>query len=256
MLGIYMDITELKQAESQIQRYQQELAHITRLGTMGEMASGMAHELNQPLAALASYCGTALSLLNSLPSPPQALFEMLERAEKQALRAGDIIRHLRELVSKGNGQKEFLELDQAILDVIELLKYDVQKSDVKVVFYPDSQSCRVEADKVQIDQVLINLVRNSIEAISNAEITGGRIVLRTRLLPNDFVEVTVDDNGPGVDAEIVDVIFDPFKTSKKTGLGFGLSLSRTIIEAHGGKLWVDKGCRNGALFGFELPASR
>jgi C4-dicarboxylate-specific signal transduction histidine kinase len=227
-----------------------------RLGTMGEMASGMAHELNQPLTALVSYCGTALSLLNSLSSPPQQLCEILERAEKQALRAGDIIRHLRELVSKGNNQKEPLELDQAIRGIITLLKYEVQQSAVKIEFYPDCQACRVEADRIQIDQVLINLVRNSIEAISNAKKPGGRIVLRTRMLPNNFVEMTVADNGPGVDADIVNVIFDPFQTSKKTGLGFGLSLSRSIIEAHGGKLWVDEAYRNGALFGFELPVSR
>jgi len=256
MLGIYMDITKLRQAEGEVQRYQQELAHITRLGTMGEMASGMAHELNQPLTALVSYCGTAISLLETLSSPPQQLCEILERAGEQAHRAGDIIRHLRELVSKGDNQRELFELDQAIRGIIKLLKYDVQESGVKIEFYPDCQACMVEADKIQIDQVLINIVRNSIEAISNAKITGGRVVLRTRLLPNNSVEVTVADNGPGVDAEIVDVIFDPFQTSKETGMGFGLSLSRSIVEVHGGQLWMDKDYRSGALFGFELPVSK
>jgi len=256
ILGIYMDITKLKQAEGEVQRYQQQLSHITRLGTMGEMASGMAHELNQPLTALVSYCGTAISLLKTLSPPPQQLCEILERAGEQAHRASDIIRHLREFISKGDNQRELFELDQAIRGILQLLKYDVQDSGVKIEFYPGCESCKVMADKVQIDQVLINIVRNSIEAITNANISQGRIVLRTRLLPNNSVEVTVADNGPGVDAAIVDVIFDPFQTSKKTGMGFGLSLSRSMVEDHGGKLWLDNSYTNGALFGFELPVGK
>jgi two-component system cell cycle sensor histidine kinase/response regulator CckA len=255
MLGIYMDITKLKQAEDEVQRYQQELSHITRLGTMGEMASGMAHELNQPLTALVSYCGTAISLLKTLSSPPQQLREILERAGDQAHRASDIIRHLREFVSKGDNQRELYEIDQSVHGIIKLLKHDIQDSGVTIEFYPGCQGCKVMADKIQIDQVLVNIVRNGIEAIKNAKISEGRIVLHSRLLPNDSVEVTVADNGTGIDASIVDVIFDPFQTSKKTGMGVGLSLSRSIIEAHGGKLWLDKSYSSGALFGFVLPVS-
>jgi two-component system sensor histidine kinase TtrS len=255
MYAVARDITERKQAEEEIQRYQRDLAHIMRLGTMGEMASGMAHELNQPLTALVSYCGTAVSLVNSLSSPPQQLCEILERATKQAHRAGDIIRHLREFVSKGDDHKELFEIDKVIRGIIIFIKHEVQKSDLKIEFYPGCQTCKVKADKIQIDQVLINILRNSMEAIGNAKITEGRVVLQTRLLPNDSVEVTVTDNGPGIDTEMVDMIFHPFQTSKDTGMGIGLSLSRRIIEAHGGKLWVDKDYQNGALFGFELPVS-
>jgi len=253
ILGIYMDITKLKKAEDEIQRFQRELAHISRLGAMGEMASGLAHELNQPLTALVSYCGAAQSLLNSLPSPPQQLCDILQRAEEQAHRAGDIIWHLREFVSKGEGDKELFELDAAIHNAIILLKYDIQESDIKIEFYPGSKHSKVMADKVQIGQVLINLVRNSMEAIGHAKISGGRIVIHTRLLPNHSIEVTVADNGPGIDHVIMDMIFEPFQTSKKSGMGFGLSLSRSIIEAHGGRLWVDKEYQNGAFFGFEIP---
>ena len=256
MLGIYMDITTLKQAESEIQRYQQELAHIARLNTIGELASSMAHELNQPLAAVVSYCEAARSLLNSLSSPPPQLCEILEGAEKQAHRASNIIRHLRHFVSKGNDHKELLELDWLVQDILSLLKIDAQRIGIKIEFYPDCQHCRIEVDKIQFDQVLVNLVRNSIEAIGNAKIAGGLIVLRTTLLPNDLVEVTVVDNGPGIDAAIVDVIFDPFYTSKKTGVGLGLSVSHSIIEAHGGKLWIERGYRTGALFHFQLPVSQ
>jgi PAS domain S-box-containing protein len=250
------DITDKKRAEEETQRHHQEIAHVIRLSTAGEMASGMAHELNQPLAALVSYCGTAKSLVNSMTSPPQHLGEILERAGEQALRAGEIIRHLREFVSKGDDHKEPLDIGQVIGDTIVFLKYEVQKSDIKIEFHSGCRGCKIKADKIQIEQVLINMVRNSLEAIGNAKITGGQIVLQTRLLPHELVEVTVTDNGPGINAATVNTIFDPFQTNKKTGMGIGLSLSRTIIEAHGGRLWVDKYYQNGALFGFELPVSK
>jgi PAS domain S-box-containing protein len=256
MLGVYIDITDKKRAEEKIQRHHQEIAHVIRLSTAGEMASGIAHELNQPLTALASYCGTAKSLVNSMISPPQQLGEILKRATEQALRAGDIIRHLRQFISKGEEHKESLEIGQVIRDAIVFFKYEVQKSDAKIEFHSGCQDCKITADKIQIEQVLINMVRNSLEAIGNAKITDGQVVLQTRILPNDRVEVTVTDNGPGINAETVNTIFDPFKTNKEAGMGIGLSLSRTIIEAQGGKLWVDKDYQNGALFGFELPASK
>ena len=250
------DITDIKRAEEEKQRHQQEMAHVIRLSTAGEMASGMAHELNQPLTALVSYCGAAASLVNSMSSPPQQLGEILERATGQAHRAGEIIRHLREFVSKGDDHVEYLNIDQVIRDVIIFLKHEVQECDVKIDFHPGSQTCMIMADKIQIEQVLINMVRNCLEAIGSVKISGGQIVMQTHVLPNDSVEVTVSDNGPGINPEMVNTIFHPFQTSKATGMGIGLSLSRTIIEAHGGKLWLDKDYKNGALFGFELPVSK
>ena len=220
------------------------------------MASGMAHELNQLLTAIVSYCGTAASLANSLVSPPKQLCEILERAAKQAHRASDIIRYLREFVSKESSRNELLDLDQVIRDIINFLKYEIQKGDVKVEFNPGCRSCKVNVNKVQIEQVLINMVRNSLEAIGNAESTESQIVVNSRILSDNLVEVTVADNGPGIKPVMIDTIFNPFQTSKETGMGIGLSLSLTIIEAHGGKLWVDKDYQNGALFGFELPVSK
>ena len=254
-LEIATDITDRKRAEEDTQRYQRDMAHVMRLSTMGEMATGMAHELNQPLTALVSYCGTAASLMNSLPSPPQQLGEMLERATEQAHRAGDIIRHLREFVSKGEKDKESVDLDQIIRDVITFLKWEVQESGVKIKLRLDGQAHKVTVDKIQIEQVLINLVRNSLEAFEHAEMAEGRVVIQTGLLPNAMIEVRVTDNGPGIDATMADKIFDQFQTSKETGMGIGLSLCRTLIEVHGGKLWVDKNHQNGALFGFKLPVS-
>jgi len=253
LYAVARDITDKKRSEAERQYHQQEMAHVARLSTAGEMASGMAHELNQPLTAITSYCGTAASLLSSMSSPPAQLGEILERTTQQAHRASEIIRHLREFISKENLHKELLGIDKIISSVLEFLKFEVQEANIKIEFCPASKICTVEVDKVQIEQVLINLVRNSLEAISNANISSGQIVLQTRVLPNNLVEVTVADNGPGVNAETIYSIFAPFKTYKETGMGLGLSLSRTIIEAYDGKLWVDKDYQDGARFGFELP---
>ena len=255
-LIVQRDVTDKKRAEEERQHHHQEMAHVIRLSTAGEMASGMAHELNQPLTALLSYCGTAVSLVNSMSSPPQQLGEILVRATEQAHRAGEIIRHLREFVSKGDNNQESLDIDQVIRDIIIFIKHEVQESDVKITFHPGSQTCKIKANKIQIEQVLINMVRNSLEAIRNAEIPDGQIVLQSRILSNELVKVTVADNGPGINPAMINTLFNPFQTTKKTGMGIGLSLSRTIIETHGGKLWVDKDYENGALFAFELPVSK
>ena len=247
------DITDRIQAEKERQHHQREMAHVMRLSTMGEMASGMAHELNQPLAALVSYCGTAASLVNSLPTPPEQLGEILERATEQAHRASQIIRHLREFVSKGDDHRDPLDLDQVILRVIDFIKAEVQIGNVHLEHHPGTGGHRVMANKVQIEQVLINLVRNSLEALQGAGIDDSRVILRSRLLPHASIEVTIADNGPGIDAHMRGKLFVPFQTSKKSGMGMGLSISRTIIESHGGVLWADENYTGGARFGFKLP---
>ena len=249
------DITELKWAEQERKRHQEELAHVTRLSTMGEMASGLAHELNQPLTALVSYCGTAASLLAEMPSPPPGLAELLQRAADQAHRSGDIIRHLRQFVSKGRTDKVPVNLDELIRGIADFFEWELRDSRVRLDFRLNSQGYTVEADKVQVEQVLLNLIRNGVEAIQGAGVDDGRLVLQTRVLPTGAVEVTVTDNGPGVDSGASSRIFDPFQTTKEAGMGMGLSISRSIIEAHGGKLWLADASGKGAVFGFELPLS-
>jgi two-component system sensor kinase FixL len=246
------DITERKRVEKKARHQQQDMAHIMRISTMGEMATGMAHELNQPLTALVSYCATAETLVNALPEPPQQLSEILSCATEQAHRAGDIIRHLREFVSKKDKNIEIFDLDQAITDVITFLKWEIQESGVIVEFRAGGQSCKIQACRIQIEQVLINLLQNSLEAIRDGNIVNGKVVITSCLKANDMIEVTVADNGPGIESSIANRIFHQFQTSKKSGMGIGLSLSRTIIEAHGGKLWVDKNYQDGTLFGFVL----
>jgi PAS domain S-box-containing protein len=247
------DITDRKWAEEELQRHHQELAHVIRLSTMGEMASGMAHEINQPLAALVSYCGTAIALVKALPAAPPQLRGILERASEQAQRAGDIIRHLREFVSKESDSKQPLDLDEVIKDINILLGSELKSSKVKLDHHLDGRGRKVMANKVQIEQVLVNLVRNSIEAIQSLPENTGKVMLKTQLLKDQSIEVSVIDNGPGVDAGMIGKLFNPFQTSKASGMGLGLSISRSIIEDHGGRIWADEQHQNGALFAFNLP---
>jgi C4-dicarboxylate-specific signal transduction histidine kinase len=194
--------------------------------------------------------------VNSLPSPPQQLSEILELAMEQSHRAGNIIKNLREFVSKESSNNETFEIDRVIYDTVAFLKSEVQKSGVKIELHLGGRTRKVTANRVQIEQVLVNLIRNSLEALEHIISVDGRVDIQTRLLPNDMVEVVVTDNGPGIDAALANRIFDQFQTSKEAGMGIGLSLSRSIIEAHGGSLWVDESHKNGALFGFVLPVSK
>ena len=220
---------------------------------MGEMASGMAHELNQPLTALTSYCGTALKLARDVPSLPEGYIDILERASGQAHRAGDVIRHLREFVSKGNNNKIRVVLDELIQGVIDFIGWDLRDSDIQVAFQPDPRAHEVCVDKIQIEQVLINLVRNGIEAIKDAGISGGQVDIGTRLTTDGSIEISVADNGPGIDASMSGSLFEPYQTSKEAGMGMGLSISRSIMEAHNGKLWTDEQRQKGALFCMSIP---
>jgi two-component system sensor kinase FixL len=247
------DITERKRAEEEAQRMQQESAHMMRLCTMGEMASGMAHELNQPLTALTSYCATALKLARDMPSLSEEYLDLLERASGQAHRAGDVIRHLREFVSKGSNNKVRVVLDDLIRGVIDFISWELHEGDIQVNFLPVSPAPEVFVDKVQIEQVLINLIRNSIEAIREAGISDGEVDIATSLAAGGTIEVTVADNGPGIDPAMAGSLFEPYQTNKEAGMGMGLSISRSIIEAHNGKLWFDGQRQQGALFRMSLP---
>jgi len=248
------DITDRKQAEEKVQQMHQESAHVMRVSTMGEMASSMAHELNQPLTALISYCGTALQQARQMPSLPDGYLDLLERASGQAHRAGDVIRHLRDFVSKGNNDKTCVVLNELVQGVIDFVSWELRDSDIQITLQDGSHSREVFVDKVQIEQVLINLIRNSIEAIKGANVAEGCVDIASHLGEDKMIEVTVADNGPGISASIAEVLFEPYQTSKESGMGMGLSISRSIIEAHNGSLSADLARQQkGALFRMRIP---
>jgi two-component system, LuxR family, sensor kinase FixL len=247
------DITDSRLAEEEARRNLQEAAHVMRLGTMGEIASTIAHELNQPLTALVSYCGTAKSMAGAILPQPGKLDEVLERAMEQAHRASDIIRHFREFVCKGNQQRQRVNPDFLVESAIGLLRGELRNTGIAIELHLDSGDCRVNVDNIQIEQVIINLLRNSIDAIIQSGRTDGRIDVYTRPLPNNSVEITVIDNGPGVAPGQQEHLFEPFKSSKASGMGMGLSISRSIVEAHGGRIWNNRYQQGGSQFAMILP---
>jgi two-component system sensor kinase FixL len=249
------DITERKQAEEDASRHQRELAHVMRLSTVGEMASGLAHELNQPLNAVTSYCEAALVRLEkpTLSSPGTEIDEMLRRAIAQARRASDVIRHLRAFLKKGDSQKQAVELDQLVRSAAQFFGREIQNLALPIELRLQGQGSRIFANEVQIEQVLLNLFLNGRDAMSSIDKKNGELILETRVLPNSCVEISFSDNGPGIPDAMLGRIFEPFHTTKENGMGIGLSISRSIVENHGGHMWALNRPNGGAVFGFTLP---
>ena len=249
------DMTERKLAEENARCHQQELAHVMRLSAVGEMASELAHELNQPLNAVTSYCEAALASLEnpSSTSPAVGIDEMLRRAIAQARRAADVIRHLRSFLKKGDIPKEPLDVDQLVTSATRFFGLDIQSPDLSVELCLEGQGSKVLASGVQIEQVLLNLLINGRDAIQDNNVEKGRLIFQTRVLPNNFIEISLSDNGPGISDTILEKIFEPFQTTKEGGIGIGLSISRSIIESHGGHIWASNLPQGGAVLGLALP---
>lgn len=248
------DISERKRAEEQLRRNQLESAHLMRLSIMGEMAAGMAHELNQPLAALISYCGTALSIARQTPAVPEELSTMLEYATEQTHRSSEIIKHIRHFVSKESVAKTPVRIDRVIVEMFDFIEWELRNCEFRVVTRLHDEDRLVLANRVQIEQVLLNLVRNSIEAIQSGGIGDGRIFMETGIVSGDRIRITIRDNGPGIDPGMKKKLFEPFQTTKPTGMGMGLSVCRTIVQDHSGKIWFEDRLTGGAEFSIELPA--
>ena len=250
--GFVRDLSERQQTEQRLQELQSELVHISRLTAMGEMASALAHELNQPLSAMANYMKGSLRLLDVEPTPRDRLRDAIHKAGDQALRAGDIIRRLRDFVARGEAERRLESLPKLIEEASALALVGAKEHGIRVLFRFSPKVDLVLADKVQIQQVVLNLIRNAIEAMEGAS----RKVLEIRLDPgaDDQAQVTVADTGSGISPDIADQLFQPFVTTKRTGMGVGLSISRTIIEAHGGRIWVEPNPGGGTRFCFTLRA--
>jgi len=240
--------------ETQTRQRQAELAHMARLDMMGEMATGMAHELNQPLAAIATYADVALRLLGTDIKQPDLLEEALQGARQQAVRASEIIRHLRKLVRKQAPQKQDVDLNELINSVVEFTQFEVRKHQIHFTLQLDEDLPNVSVDSIQIEQVLLNLVRNSIEALQLVADKERQVAIHTGLNSDGWVQVEITDNGPGMSLEILDHLFQPFVTTKgAAGMGMGLSICHSIIEAHGGRLWAQSKPGQGATFFLTLP---
>ncbi len=249
--GFIRDLTERQQTQKRLQELQAELVHMSRFTALGEMASALAHELNQPLTAAASYLKGAKRLMESKQADTgSTILDAMGNAAAQVLRAGDIIRRLRDFVARGESERHIENLPKLIEEASALALVGAKETGVRVIFKLDQRAAFVLADKVQIQQVLLNLMRNAIEAMQ--ESPRRELTIISRLLDNETIEIDVADTGAGIPAEIERNLFQPFVTSKREGMGVGLSISRTIIEAHNGRLWAEPNPDGGTIFRLTL----
>ena len=252
--GFVRDLTERQQTEDQLHDLQTELARLSRLTAMGEMASTLAHEINQPLSAISNYLQGCNRLLESVehPNVPK-IRDALSETTKQTLRAGHIIRQLREFVARGETEKRPENISKLVEEASALALVGAKEEGVKTVFRFASHTDTVLAEKVQVQQVLLNLMRNAIEAMHGCD--RKELSVATTAVDGDMIEVSVADTGSGLSEEIAERLFQPFVTSKPAGMGVGLSISKRIIEAHGGKMWAEPNSGGGTIFRFTLQSA-
>ena len=246
------DLTEQQRSELRMQEMQSELVHFSRLSAVGTMASALAHELNQPLTAVANYLEASRDLIDS-PDPEikEVLREALTEAARQAVRAGEIVRKLRSYVARGEVDARPLTLAPLLADAIALSKLSRDMADIPIKLDLEEDADKVMGDPIQIQQVAINLIRNAMDALANT--ANARVTVRVHAANEPgFVAVEVCDNGPGLTQELRENIFKPFATTKSHGMGLGLSICQTIVEAHGGTIRAITPPEGGTCFRFTL----
>ena len=250
--GFIHDLTARREADTRLRDIQAELAHVGRLSELGTLASSLAHELNQPLTAITSYCQGAVELLEGELGPEQlemAKDAMRDTAE-QALRAGEIVRRMRDFLSHGETEHEVVSLSRLITEANALALVGSREYGIEVQVDLDPNCNHVFVDRIQIQQVLFNLIRNAIEAMIGIS---ARSLTISSEADADMVTVSIEDTGSGISETLAPQLFQPFITSKQSGMGIGLSICRTIIEAHGGRIWFEARPGGGTIFRFTLP---
>lgn len=250
--GFVRDLTEKHRTEARVQELQAELIQVSRLSAMGTMASTLAHEINQPLTAIANYAEAAGPIIDSGDEEDKAILkELFQDIAGQSLRAGGIVRRLREFIARGEVEKRLEDLPVLIQEAASLALVGAREKGVSARFNLDSSATTVLVDRVQIQQVLINLIRNAVEAMEGCEVRN--LLISSEALNHDMVTVSVADTGPGIAPEIMEQLFQAFMSTKSSGMGLGLSICQTIIEAHGGRIRVRPSIAGGAEFQFTLP---
>lgn len=249
--GFIRDLTQRRQTDIRLHELQSELIHVSRLSAMGTMASTLAHELNQPLTAIANYLETTRDMLSDPATPELDLIrEALDEAAGQSLRAGEIVRRLREFVAHGEVGRNPEDLDSLIRDAGGLGLIGAHNAGVTVIMQLDPEVHQVLVDRVQIEQVLVNLIRNAIQAMEGRATR--ELTIATARGEVGCVQITVADTGAGISEEMGGRLFQAFATTKEDGMGLGLSICRTIVEAHGGRIWATPGTAGGTAFHFTL----
>jgi C4-dicarboxylate-specific signal transduction histidine kinase len=249
-----VEMDERRRAEERARQHLAELAHVARLSTVGEMVAELAHELNQPLSAICSHAQACQRLLVSGDEDyAEELAASLDQVNEQGTRAAEIIRRLRRFVAKAEPLETIVDINVMIRDVAELMKLDARLAGAEVALALTEPLPRVMADQIQLEQVLVNLMRNGFESLRDSEQQSRRLIIRTALADSRHIVVGVHDNGLGIASGAVDHIFERFFTTKAKGMGMGLSICKSIIENHGGNLWAKPARDGGVVFYFTLP---
>jgi C4-dicarboxylate-specific signal transduction histidine kinase len=258
-VAFVLDLTERKQVEENLRQSEQrqrktqmELAHVNRVATVGQLTASIAHEVNQPIAAAVTSAEAGLNWLTAQPPDLEEVRDSFERVVKAGNQAGEVIRRIRALVKKVPVQKATLDINEAILETIALTRSELRRHHILLQTELANGLRRVWGDRVQLQQVILNLIMNAIEALSGVSEGPREMLISTSKSELDGVLVTVRDSGPGLRPDSIGYVFDPFYTTKPTGMGMGLSICRSITEAHGGKLWTTPNTPRGAIFQFTL----
>ncbi len=250
-IGFVRDLTQRHKNDRLLHEVQSELLHISRLSTLGEMASALAHELNQPLSAIANYLQGSKRLLQSSPDDRAPMIaEAINKAAEQAVRAGQVIQRLRDFVARGETEKRIESLKKLVEEASALALVAAKDQSIRMDLQLDPSIDLVLVDKIQIQQVLLNLLRNALEAMQSSE--RRELIVSTCPADDNMVVVDVADTGSGISPDVAARLFQPFVTTKKQGMGVGLSISRTIIESHGGQITVESNPVGGTIFRFTL----
>jgi PAS domain S-box-containing protein len=249
------DITEQKQLEDQLRNQQGELAHVLRVATMGEMVAEIAHEINQPLASIANFANGLATRLARGVDDVEALRTAATYIADEALRASDVIRHLRDFLRKGEPKRQWCDVSDLVRDAVRLIEPETRQHGIDLTLDLAATPLRVEVDRVQVEQVVLNLLRNSVEALAAKDTGQRQLSLHTGAGADAMVIISVSDSGVGLPCAAESKIFDAFFTTKEHGLGLGLSISRSIIAAHGGQLWARSNPSEGTTVAFTLPGT-
>jgi PAS domain S-box-containing protein len=251
--GTRTDIEDRKRAEEAYAKAQAELAHVTRVMTMGELAASIAHEVNQPLSGVVINGNTCLRWLAATPPNVDEAREAANRIVRDGKRAGDVIARIRALATKSGTTNERMNINESVQDIVGLARDEVRRKGVKLKTELADQLPQVMGDRVQLQQVLLNLVMNGVDAMSAVDDRPRELIIKTQDDEEGQVQVSVRDSGIGLDEEGMQRIFTPFYSTKPAGMGMGLSISRSIIQNHGGRLWAEPNEGPGTSFHFTLP---
>jgi C4-dicarboxylate-specific signal transduction histidine kinase len=252
-VGAVMDVTATRRADEELHQTRAQLTHFARLTTLGELTASIAHEVNQPLSGVINSGNAGLRWLNSQPPNIEKARQSVDRIIRDAGRASQVVARVRDLAKKALPHKGWLNINEVVEEIISLTRREVRQNQVWLSTQLSTDVQLILADRIQLQQVILNLIINAVEALSAVTDRRRELQLTTATDNSGGVILTIADSGPGLDQEDLEEIFGAFYTTKRDGMGMGLTVSRSIIEAHGGRLWVSRNEPRGAIFQFTLP---